>query len=566
MDEKDLESQLPFGMLLVNFKGEVVYINSCAKEQLRLKEGQWKTQQVQHMLPNSNIIRVIKNGHFDLTTHGGEFPFTLIEFPMKLRELGVILILPKEVQQKIVDFSPKLVDLKQELEAIMNLSGELVTITDANGIVLRVNSTCEKIMGVKESDFVGKSAIHLQQDGVINFSSTNRVIEKVQKVTVQQKTKTGRRLLVHGYPIFNELGKLHKVINISKDITEVSDLKNKLEEANSSLLYYKKEVSKLEGKSKDIIYKSKEMEKVYDLASRIADVDATVFIQGETGVGKEVLARTIHNLSSRQQNPFIKINCGAIPENLIESELFGYAKGTFTGGNKEGKKGLILAANHGTLFLDEIGELPFNLQAKLLQVLQEKQFTPLGDTKPVQVNVRFITATHRNIEEMVQQGDFREDLYYRLFVIPITIPSLSERKQDIPFLMNHFLQQFNEKYHLQKSFDKDIFQLFMDYKWKGNIRELQNTIERLVLTVPMDSIRLDHLPEKIAKQNHLTPISQNGSLKEAVDQYEKQLIINTLEMTSTLKEASEILGIDASTIGRKVKKHNIKIAKLQSAL
>ncbi|MDQ1005147.1 PAS domain S-box-containing protein [Neobacillus niacini] len=302
----------------------------------------------------------------------------------------------------------------------MNLSGELVTITDAEGIVLRVNNACEQIMGVKEYDFVGRSAFTLEKNGgVINASSTTHVIAQKRKITMNQITKSGRRLIVVVHPIFNDDGKLNRVINISKDVTEIDNLQKKLEETKSVLDYYRQELSILQTKDQEIVVKSKAMEKVYELACRIADVEATIYINGETGVGKEVMARTIHNLSNRKEAPFVKIHCGAIPESIMESELFGYSKGTFTGASKHGKKGLALAAHKGTLFLDEIGELPLNLQAKLLQLLQEKQFMPLGETKPIQVDVRFIAATNRNLEEMVRQGSFAKTyfinyLFYRL--------------------------------------------------------------------------------------------------------------------------------------------------------
>ncbi|MCM3715725.1 sigma 54-interacting transcriptional regulator [Alkalihalobacillus oceani] len=565
MKWKELDLDFPLGVLVVDCKGTILFANKFAQIRLMKVENP-SMLTIQHLLPTSNIIRVIKNGRHEVNQLELDDSYYLLEFPLEKGDRGVIILVPENVFQNIIEKSPAYTSLLQETESIMNLSGELVTITDHNGIVLRVNNTCEKIMGIKEYDFVGRSVLDLQKSGVVNLSSTAKVLETNQKVTLQQVTKSGRRLLVNGYPIFHNDGELSKVINISKDITEIGDLKAKLEETNRTLTYYQEELLKLQHKGNDLIFKSKSMEEVYGLASRIANVDATVLIQGETGVGKEVLARTIHNLSSRRDKPFVKVNCGAIPETLIESELFGYAKGTFTGGNSNGKVGLVQAANHGTLFFDEIGELPFNLQAKLLQVLQEKQFTPLGTTKNINVDVRFITATNRKLEEMVKEGTFREDLYYRLFVIPITIPPLAERKQDIPFLLNHFIERYNQKYKQAKSFDKDVIEFFMELDWKGNVRELQNTVERLVVTVPENRIQIHHLPENLAGEKPMRFSTRNLNLKSAMDEYEKSLIIEALKSSSTLKEASEKLGIDPSTIGRKIKKHSIEIAKLQHIL
>jgi PAS domain S-box-containing protein len=566
-DSVDIASKLPFGLLVVNKKGEVVFVNECCEELLGLNKS--NKLLIQDILPESTIIKVIKEGKFEFTNVLFKESIYLMNFPIVAKELGAIVFFPKDIFEDFINKSPKLLELKQELEAVMNLSGELVTITDAEGIVLRVNDTCEKILGVKESDLIGKSTIILEGNGVIDSSSTQQVLEKKHKITHHQTTKSGRRLMVEGHPIFLDDGTLNKVINISKDITEISNLQKKLEETKNILEYYQTELSLLQKQDKELIFKSRSMEKVYDLVCRVADVDATIFLHGETGVGKEVLARTIHQLSYRKNAPFIKVNCGAIPESIMESELFGYSKGAFTGANKEGKKGLALAADKGTLFLDEIGELPLNLQAKLLQLLQEKQFTPLGGTSPVNVDVRFIAATNRNLEEMVKNGTFREDLYYRLVVIPIHIPKLSERKEDIPFLINHFTESFNQKYKLYKSFDKEVIQHFIDLEWKGNVRELQNTIERLIVTTPDSYITLHDLPEQLLQTPSPARPKAGGqgfNLKDEVEQYEKQILLQTLETSSTLREASKKLGVDASTITRKVRKYKINVAELQFQL
>jgi PAS domain S-box-containing protein len=567
-DFHKIGNQFPFALLLVDYKGEIRYGNQLCERVLGVKELDKKL--IQNVLPDSNIIKVIKEGEFEVSAYNSTEQIHLMSISLVPGELGVMLFFPRKAyNQDFLSKYPKVIELKQELEAIMNLSGELVTITDSEGIVLRVNKACEQILGVKESDFVGKSASIMEKEGIIDASSTKHVIKHQRKVTMNQTTKSGRRLMVEGHPIFKDDGTLSRVINISKDLTEISNLQKKLEETKNVLDYYQQELSILQKKDQTMVIKSKAMEKVYELACRVADVDATIFLQGETGVGKEVLARTIHNMSNRKDAPFIKVNCAAIPESIMESELFGYSKGTFTGGNKEGKKGLALAAHKGTLFLDEIGDLPINLQAKLLQLLQEKQFTPLGETKPVKVDVRFIAATNRNLEDMVRQGTFREDLYYRLFVIPITIPSLSERKEDIPFLINHFIDTYSQKYNLYKTFDKEVVQFFIDHKWKGNVRELQNTIERLVLTASAQHIELDHLPDKLLNtRTSQIDVIYGGklNLKLEVEQFEKKIIIQALETSSTMKEASKKLGVDASTITRKVRKYNIHVAKLQFLL
>lgn len=563
--EEELLDQCLFGLLKVNLKGEILYADKTSHTLLRQDDTDLRQKLVQSILPNSNVIRAIKNKKIEVSFLGTSDQLCLMEMPDQHEGIGSILIFKEKDYQSLVSFSATITDLKQELEAIMNLSGELVTITDGEGNLLRVNAACERLMGVKEHEFVGKSVFHLQDKGILSSSSTVQVIKNKRMVTVTQETKSGRRLFVRGYPIFNENGDLNKVINFSRDITEESKLKRNLEEAKELVSYYQVELNRSRKKDQKIIVKSKSMEKVYDLACRIADVETTVLILGESGVGKEVLARTIHQLSSRQDKPFIKINCGAIPENLIESELFGYSKGTFTGADREGKKGLIMAANKGTLFLDEIGELPYNLQVKLLQVLQEKQMTPLGQTTPLNIDVRFITATNRDLEFMVNEGSFRKDLYYRLNVVPITIPPLRERKEDIPFLIDHFLERFNRKYKQSKTIDKEVVQLFVKEMWDGNVRELQNTIERLVVTVQDNNIRIHHLPQKL-RDHFEEPYLEGATLKQLVSSYEKKILIKTLESSRSMKQASEKLGVDISTISRKVRKHKINIAKMQYLL
>lgn len=564
-----LLSNLPFGVIVVNSQSKIEFISEWCSEILGKPHEQIIHQFIQDILPFSHITKVIKTGEPSMSfTETIECKkLFLWETVIKSKNgpaTGMILLFNPDQVDQIADHSEKVIDLKQEMEAIMNLIGELVTITDGDGKILRVNASCEKVMGVKEWEFVGQPASLLEERGVIDNSSTKKVLEQGRFVRVVQTTKSGRRLVVSGFPIYNEQGKLNKVINISKDITEQDQLNRQLEETKQLVQHYQSELIRLNQRNKQqVVIRSKQMEEVYDLVSRIADVDSTVLILGESGVGKEVIARTIHGWSSRKEKTFLKINCGAIPETLMESELFGYAKGTFTGGIKEGKPGLFVGANHGTLFLDEIGELPLHLQVKLLQVLQEKQVTPLGNTVPIHVDVRFIAATNRNLEEMVNKGSFREDLYYRLNVVPIQIPSLRERKDDIPFLIEHFLHTFNEKYGKGVRIDKDVIQLFMEYPWFGNVRELQNTIERLVVTIAESEIQMRHLPSKMLQTLQWRTEKEYRTLKELVSEYEKNLLQKTLNQSRTLKEASKKLGADISTISRKAKRYNIRFAELQ---
>lgn len=544
----------------INYSGEILFVNKASEMLLEESNSVLLGGSIQFILPDSNIIRAIKDQRTEISHYTLSKPLLLIETPDNNKKTGTILIFEKNDHSNLFNMFNVKQSLKQDLQSIMNLSGELMTIVDKSGNVLNVSSSCEQLMGIKAQRFIKKTVYDLQNEGIVSFSSTIQVIQTKKKVTIAQTTQLGKRLLVRGYPIFNENGKLSKIINISSDVTKEENLRTNLEDTKELLDYYRSELNSIQKKEQRMIIRSKPMQEIYELICKIADVQATISIFGETGVGKGVLAKTIHDLSSRRDHPFIKVNCGTIPETLIESELFGYSKGAFTGANKGGKKGLITAANHGTLFLDEIGELPMHLQAKLLQVLQEGQFTPLGETTPKKVNVRYIVATNRDLEYMVRNEEFRKDLYYRLNIIPITIPPLRKRKEDIPILTEFFLNLFNQRYNQSKTIDNQVVQWFVDYEWEGNIRELQNTVERLVVTTSKDHIQLGHLPYEISSnKNHDVSPSNHLSLKERLSQYEKEIIEKTLQHSSTLKEVSKKLGIDTSTVSRKMKKHGIAV-------
>lgn len=453
--------------------------------------------------------------------------------------------------------------LAQDLKAVFDLSYDVIYVSNGQGMTLRVSSASERLWGYKPEELVGKTVYELEKQGVFKPSITRLVLERKEKVQTIQTTKTGKRLMVVGIPIKDEKGNILRVINTSRDITQESRLQSELEETKTIMQGYKQELEQLKQhalQNNKIIFKSEQMRNVVTLASKVAEVDSTVLILGESGVGKEVIASFIHQNSRRKEKPFIKVNCGAIPESLLESELFGYEKGAFTGASKDGKRGLFEVANEGTLFLDEIGEIPLPLQVKLLRVLQEKELVRLGGTKPVQVNVRIIAATNRNLEEEVQKRAFREDLYYRLNVVPIRIPSLRERREDILPLALHFIDKFNREYNTNKMFSPEAMEKLQAYKWPGNVRELQNIIERLVVIAEHKIIEVHHLPEiLIHAQNHLNGISVSNimPLDQAKELVERQLLTMAKERYGTTTKIAEVLGVNQSTISRKITKLGI---------
>jgi DNA-binding NtrC family response regulator len=303
---------------------------------------------------------------------------------------------------------------------------------------------------------------------------------------------------------------------------------------------------------------SPQVQQILSLIEQVAPTKSNVLILGESGTGKSLVAELIHKNSPRRDGPFISINCAAIPETLLEAELFGYKKGAFTGAVAD-KKGLIELANGGTLFLDEIGDLPLGLQAKLLKFLETYEFIPLGDVQKKKVDIRLISATNKNLEELIEEGKFREDLYYRLSVIEIKIPPLRERKEDIPVLVYYFLEQASKQHNKKiKGITNEALSYLLNYDWPGNIRELRNVIERAVILARDEYILPHDLPEKIIKSSPSPEIGVGKSLKEAIEEYEKTIILNTLKFCNYDKErAAKILDIDLATLYRKLKKFGI---------
>ncbi|MEB2263998.1 MULTISPECIES: sigma-54-dependent Fis family transcriptional regulator [Priestia] len=439
--------------------------------------------------------------------------------------------------------------INDELYDIFESSFDEIFVTDANGYVLVVNSECEKNYALKVEDFIGKHVKELQEMGIFYPSATLKVIESNQAIELVQKTNSGRYLHVRTRPVFTNDGHLKSVISYSRDLTDLMELKRKVEEMEEQLENYKKELNEsvdLEG----IVTKSEAMKKVFSTIQRVASVNTTVLLLGETGVGKSRVAKLLHQLSTRKQQPYHELNCAALPEQLIESELFGYEGGTFTGAFREGKKGIIELSNEGTLFLDEIGELSLSAQSKLLHVLQDRTIRPVGSTRAVSIDVRIIAATNQNLEQMVEEGKFRRDLYYRLNVVPITIPPLRERKEDILPLVYQFLHHFNTVYERNVRLSPKALDAFLGQEWKGNVREVENIIERLVVTGE-EMITLKDLP--FAKEFAIDPPVH--TLPEMIEHVEKEMVIKAFEQHRSSYKVAEQLGISQSQASRKIRKY-----------
>ncbi|MCD8083447.1 MAG: sigma 54-interacting transcriptional regulator, partial [Clostridiales bacterium] len=369
--------------------------------------------------------------------------------------------------------------------------------------------------------------------------------------------KTGKRALITSSPIMNSKGEIVLVITNVRDITELYHLQEETTHLRHEEKKRREELRHAQTSTAEqggLIAVDSKTVGILSMLDKVAPLDTTVIFLGETGVGKEVFAKYIYENSARNGKPFIKVNCGAIPENLVESELFGYEKGAFTGADKNGKMGVFEVANTGTIFLDEVGELPLNMQVKLLRVLQEQEFERIGSRKPVKVDVRVLAATNRNLEDMVANGQFRQDLYYRLMIFPLRIPPLRERLSDIVPLAQLFLSQLNKKYVMKKYFSPLSISVMRNYDWPGNIRELRNIVERAVIVsngdeITPESLHLYPVTERPDSQTHLLP--PVGDLKSAMQALELEYINHAYETFGNVREAAASLGMTASTFVRK---------------
>ncbi len=421
-------------------------------------------------------------------------------------------------------------------------------VTDAKGTIIFINKTFESRSATEKQEIVGKSVTDMEKRGFYRPSAVRIALREKRPITIVQKGPGGEAI-VTATPVKDQEGDVVLCVSNARFMDELSLLDQ----------YHKSRNQEPDYKDKKLITKSPAVAKLYEAAGQVAKADSSILVTGETGTGKSMLARHIHDNSQRRGKTFIELNCAAIPENLIESELFGYESGAFTGAKKGGKPGLFEMANGGSLFLDEIGDMPLNLQAKLLHTLQNKTITRIGGTAEKPVDVRIITATNKNLEKLIEEGLFRSDLYYRINVVPLHMPALRQRKEDIDELVKSFLQYFCNRYGRQVEIVDKVLEILNEYRWPGNIRELENLIERLVVTNRSGVIDEESLPSNIrimtdglqedVKVNRILP------LQEAVEKVEAQLIEMAFQKYSSSYKVAKALEISQSGASRKYLKY-----------
>lgn len=453
----------------------------------------------------------------------------------------------------------------KELLDILNCLKVGVYITDGQGNTLFLNDESCKTGGLTRNQVLGKNMRELEQMGFVENSVTLKTLESGKEEVIIQGLGDGDKVFVSGVPLYSD-EEIDVVICTERDISETITLHKLLEEKDEKNKKIREEVEYLKQRNiimwGNLIAEDECSKQLAEKAMRIAKLDATILLTGESGTGKEVYANFIYQNSQRVGKPFIKVNCAAIPENLMESELFGYEGGAFTGSDKHGKMGLFEMADHGTLFLDEIGELPVHLQSKLLRVLQEREIMRVGGSKTIPLDIRLITATNIDFKTAIEEGTFRGDLYYRLNIMPIEIPPLKGRKKDIRALTDYFIQNFNKQYKLKKTITDEAVEVLQNFEWPGNIRELENVIERIMISFDGETITKFQVERAIGVQIQLSPetedITGGKSMAQLIDEYERHVLEKMMEKYGKASHVARALSMNKSTLSRRLKKHGLE--------
>ncbi len=436
-----------------------------------------------------------------------------------------------------------------------------IFISDLEGTALHVNSMYEQITGLFASEILGKNVNTLVKNGTYDKIVNPEVIKTKKSQTYVQKLEDGKQVILTGVPVFNDDGDICLVVTFVRDVTMISKMNEQMEEQSKLIEHFHDQmllISKQGIHEAENVFMSEPIIKIKKYLEKVASTDATILILGQTGVGKDVFAKYTHSKSNRNSAIFFKVDCGVISENLIESEMFGYMPGAFTGASNKGKAGYFELADGGTIFLDEIGELPLSTQTRLLRVLQDGEIMRLGDSKPRKVDVRIIAATNKDLVECVHNGTFRSDLYYRLNVASVSVPPLCERVADIEPIALHYLHLYATKYNKTLSFADSTLEVLKQYNWPGNVRELQNIIHSIVITANSMTIKPKDLPNQLQGlvskgKVYSEEIKGNDkSFKEVMQNMEKNFLNEAIEYHGSIQKVAEVFKIDRSTIFRKL--------------
>lgn len=554
------------GIIAVDVNGIVFTYNTAAEKILKTKATEALGRPVGEVPGSAALVNVLSTGKPEagVQVKAGKKILVMNMTPIIKENTVIGAVGVFQDISEVEKISKQLKSFKQlshELQAVIESSYDGICVTDAAGRIEQTNSAYERLMGISGDELMGKP---------IGGGLLELIREKRKAVSMMQKTASGKQVLITGNPVYDTSGwRLLKIVTNVRDITELSRLKQELESVRDLQERYTNELNYLRGKEMKhdhIVAKDAKMRNVLEQAARVAVFESTVLLLGETGVGKEVVAKFIHSRSERKSGPFIKVNCSAIPEQLMESELFGYAPGAFTGASKKGKPGMFELADKGMIFLDEIAELPLALQAKLLRVLQEKEIQKVGGVSVQKIDVRIIAATNKDLMKMVEEGVFRDDLFFRLNVVPLTIPPLRERREDIPLLVNQFLKELNIQFDVSKKLSQAVVDCFLEYEWPGNIRELRHILERIIIMSENETIEVDDLPKPLREKEGLHDLHAFHAqyaghilpLREAVGELERGLIMYAIEQCGSIRKAAKVLEVNPSTVIRKIERLSVR--------
>ena len=554
-------------LLAIDNRGQVTLLSALAAERLEMGPGTslkiaypgfWR--QVKQVIDGKR-----KNTELTLRIAGREYLAGVNPYRIEGVVRGAVCVLVDGSQlDTMTRRLPSFQILSRELDTIIDSSSDGLFVCDAEANVIRMNPASEKIHQLAASEIIGRNMRELIESGFIDRSAALEASHSKRRVSLLQD-KDGRKLMSIATPVFDEQGELIRVVVSERDITEIDNLQRELEKQEAFKDGFRDQMRAMqqtELESRQIIARSPAMIRALEQAMKAAKADSSVLLLGESGVGKGLIADLLHQRSPRHEAPLIKINCGAIPESLIEAELFGYEKGAFTGALASGKPGHFELADGGTLFLDEIAELPPAAQVKLLHFLEDGRITRLGDTRSRSVNVRILAATHQDLSQRVEEGQFRLDLYYRLNVIPIQVPALRERSDCLVPLIRHYIDHFCALAGSKKRLSKAALDALTRYPYPGNVRELMNICERLVVMTETDLIGPADLPSQISQSEGEAvlpgqPLSLHKPLQQTLNEIEKELLARACRDCGNQTEIATALGINQSTVARKLKKHGL---------
>ncbi|MBS4538274.1 sigma 54-interacting transcriptional regulator [Clostridium sp. D2Q-11] len=556
-------------MIAVNKYGIITLFNKAAEDLTGINKDYALGREVEKVILNTRLMYILRTGDFELNKQQdlGNIKIITNRMPVKNEKqeiIGAVAVFRDITEIKdLVSQVTNLKEIQSMLEAVFYSTQDAISVVDQNGINLMINPAYTRLTGLSQRDVIGKIATADIAEG----ESIHLKVLETKKPVKNARIKVGptrKEVIATAAPIMVD-GELRGSVGVLHDVSDLMQVTNELNLA-------KEIIRKLEAKYtfEDIVGDNILIKRSIEKAKKAAEVPATVLLRGESGTGKELFAHAIHNLSSRKFNQFVRVNCAALSESLLESELFGYEEGAFTGAKKGGKKGLFEQASGGTIFLDEIGEISTNIQVKLLRVLQEKEVVRVGGTESININVRIIGATNMDLERAVKEGRFREDLYYRLNVIPINIPSLRYRKDDLKFLVFNSIRKLNQEYgRVITDISQEALEVLKEHDWPGNVRELENVIGRAIINMKLNENKIEkrHLPK--IHENYIEkypPIDETlveqkitEDLKEVIELAEKDHILRTLERYNRNRtNTARALGISIRSLYYKMEKYEIE--------